>query len=85
MPNASLRAWNGTMPVPRIDVLAQDLLGVRRRDLLDVHAAGGAGDDDRARRGAIDDDAEVELALDLQPFLDQHAADLLALRGRSGG
>ena len=26
MPNASLRAWNGTMPVPGIDVFAQDLL-----------------------------------------------------------
>ena len=27
---------------------------------------------------AIDEDAQIELALDLQPFLDQHAADLLA-------
>ena len=30
------------------------------------------------RRRAIDQDAEIELALDLEPFLDQHAADLLA-------
>ena len=60
----------------RIDLLAQDLLGFLRRDLLDVHAAGGAGDDDRARRRAIDDDAQIELALDLEPFFDQDATDL---------
>ena len=28
---------------------------------------------------AIDEDAQIELALDLQPFLDEHAADLPAL------
>ena len=50
MPNASLRAWNGMMPVPGSIVLAQDLLRRLRGDFLDVHAAGGAGDDHRARR-----------------------------------
>ena len=30
------------------------------------------------RGGAIDEDAQIELAIDLEPFLDQHAADLPA-------
>ena len=62
-----------------IDPLAQDLLRLLCGDLLDVHAASRAADDDRAGRRAIDDDAQIELALDLQPFFDQHAADLAAL------
>ena len=56
------------------------LFRVRRGHFLDVHAAGGAGDDDRTAGRAIDQDAQIELALDLQAFLDEHASDLPALR-----
>jgi hypothetical protein len=60
-----------------IDVLAKDLLGFLRGHFFDVHAARRARDDDRRFRGAIDEDAQIQLAIDLQPFLDQHAPDLL--------
>ena len=63
-----------------IDPLAQDLLRLLGGDFLDVHAARRAADDHRAGRSAIDDDAQIELALDLQSFFDQHAADLAPLR-----
>ena len=33
---------------------------------------------------AIEDDAEVQLALDLEPLLDEHALDALPARARSG-
>ena len=55
MPNASFRAWNGTTPVAGVDMLAQDLLGMRRRHLFDVHAARGAGYDDRTPGGPVDE------------------------------
>ena len=79
MPNASLRRLERDDAGAGVDVLAENLLGFLRRDLLDVHAAGGARDDDGRRGRAIDQDAQIELAIDLQPFLDQHATDLPAL------
>ena len=56
-------------------VLAHDPLGGGRGHLLDVHAAGGAGHDDRLARRTIEQQAHVQLALDLEAFLDQHARD----------
>src|ERR1700733_10724384 len=44
-------------------------------DFFDFHAAGSAGHEENFARGAIDEDAEVELALDVQTFFDQHALD----------
>jgi hypothetical protein len=48
-------------------------------DLLDLHAAGGAGHHHRAAGGAIDEDGEVELALDGHLLLDEDGLHLLAL------
>ena len=45
------------------------------RDFLDLHAAGGAGHEENFARGAIDEDAEVEFALDVEAFFDEHALD----------
>jgi len=59
-------------------LLPQDLLRFLRRNFLDVHSTRGARDDDRTCRGAIDHDAQIELAFDLEPFLNQHAPDLAA-------
>jgi hypothetical protein len=64
----------------RVDVLAEDLFRFLRRDFLDVHSTGGTGDDDRARRRTIDDDAQIELAFDLESFFDQDASDFSAFR-----
>jgi hypothetical protein len=61
-----------------VDDLAQDFFRVGGGHFLDVHAAGGAGNHHGAGAGAVDDDAQIELALDLHPFLDQHPAHLLA-------
>ena len=54
----------------RIDVDADDLLRRLRRDLFDVHAAGGARHDHRLAGRAIEHDAQIELARHLQPFFD---------------
>ena len=51
-------------------------------DLLDLDAALFADHQDDALRGAIEDQAEIQLAIDGEAFLDQQARDLLA--GRAG-
>ena len=53
---------------------------MRLGDLLDVHAAGRAGNHDGTRGCAIDDDAEIQLTLDLQPLFDKDAAHRPAFR-----
>ncbi len=53
--------------------------GVLRRDLLDLHAALGRGHHRDARGAAVDQHAEIELALDVAAFLDIDALDLAAL------
>ena len=75
--NASLRAWNGREPDGRIDELLEDPLGRFGGDLLDLHAAVRARHHTGCSLDAIDDEAEVQLALDLQPLLDEHAPDYL--------
>jgi hypothetical protein len=57
----------------RVDVDRHDLLRRLGRDFLDVHAAGLRGDEGDAARRAVDQDREVELALDRRAFLDVEA------------
>ena len=55
------------------------------RDFLDFHAARGAGHEDRRADGAVHQHAQVDFALDIEPFFDQHAADDAAFRARLRG
>ncbi len=49
--------------------------GFSLRDFFDLHAARGAGHDDGRFDGAVDQDAEVELALDVEALFDEQALD----------
>ena len=64
----------------RADVLLEDAVRRLRRDLFDVHAAVGAGHENRARRSAVEDERQVELARDPQPLFHEHARDQAAFR-----
>ena len=55
--------------------LAQDGGGIFVRHDFDLHAARGAGHDDRGFDGAVDQDAEVELELDVEAFFNEKALD----------
>ncbi len=57
--------------------------GVSCGDLFDLDAALLAHHQHRLFGRAIQDDAEIELAFDGKPLLDEHALDDLALRDRS--
>src|SRR5690606_14366580 len=61
----------------RIDAEADDLFGGRGRDLFDIHAAFGRGDEADARAAAINQKREIQLALDVAAVLDIDAVDLL--------
>ena len=54
-----------------LDGFLEDELGGFRGDFFDFHAAGGGGHEDGLARGAVEDDAEVEFALDGQRFFDE--------------
>jgi hypothetical protein len=41
------------------------------RDFFDFHAARGGGHENRRTDGAIDQDADVKFALDVETFFDQ--------------
>ena len=62
--------------------LAEDCFRMLFRDFLDFHAARGAGHEHGRADGAVHEHAEVNLALDIEPFFDQHAADDAALWAR---
>ena len=79
---ATLRHWKSSSPTPGSTYSVWIASGSRGRDLLDVDAALGARDHDDPLRVAVDDEREVELALDARGPLDQHAADALALGAR---
>ena len=81
---ADLPRLERQQPDARVHVLAQDTLGCGGGHLLDVHAASGTGHDDRTSDGAIEQQAHVEFAADLQALLDEHARDDRGLRDRSG-
>ena len=63
----------------RVDRLMENLLRGVLGDLLDVHAAFGAGDDDGRLAFAIHEDGEVILFFDFDTVGDHHLADELAL------
>ena len=59
-----------------------DLLRRLRRHLLDVHAAGLAGDEGDARGRAVDERGQIELARDLGGLRHEHAVDDAAVGAR---
>ena len=63
-----------------VDVLLVDLLGGVVGDLFDLHAAGLRGHEDDLAGGAVEHEAEVELAVDGRAGFDEQALDFLSLR-----
>ena len=55
-----------------VEGLAEDQLRRVVRDLLDIHAAGGAGNEHRRADAAVDEHRTVELAVDRAPALHKH-------------
>ncbi len=62
----------------RIDAEADDLVGGVGGDFLDIHAALGRGDEADAAGAAIDQQGQIQFALDIAAVLDIDAVDLLA-------
>src|SRR5713226_1564583 len=54
---------------------AQNGAGIILGDFLDFHAAGGAGHENNVAGGAIDEQAEIKFALDVEAFFDQQSLD----------
>ncbi len=61
-----------------VDVFLVDELGGGVGDLFDLHAAGLRGHEDDLGGGAVEDEAEVELAVDGGALFDEEALDLLS-------
>ena len=81
-PNASSRHWYACRPAAGMDVHAEDLLRRVRGDFLDVHAAGGRGDEGDAALLAVEHEAQVDLARDLRARLDVDLVDRQAFGAR---
>ena len=64
---------------PGLDMHADDLLGRRGGDFLDVHPPRGAGHQDRLAGGPIEQQADVQLARHVHAFFDEHPAHDAAL------
>ena len=62
----------------RVDWQGEDFLGRLVRDFLDVHAAFGGGNKGRTARGAVDQQGEIEFAVNVGAVFDVEAVDLLA-------
>src|SRR5690606_24656435 len=69
----------------RVNGEAEDLFRRLGRHFLDIHAAFGRGDEGDARGRAVNEDGEVELALDGGTFLDIEAVHFLAFGARLMG
>ena len=79
-PKASSRAWKRLQPDGGIDLLLQDGLGSARRELLDLDAALGGGDDANALDLAIQHEPEVKRAHVGLGLLDVKSVNGLARR-----
>ena len=64
------------------DRFAQDGGGILLGDFLDLHAASRAGHDHRSLDGAVHQDAEVELTLNIEAFFDRVGDARCDRRGR---
>ena len=64
----------------RANRLAQNGRGILVGDFFDLHAAGSAGHDDRRFDGAVHQDAQVQLALDVLALFDEQALHQAAFR-----
>ncbi len=81
-PKRELAGLKRLKPHRGVDVLLENLFRGFARDLLDFHAAFGAGHHDQLTAGAVQDHAKVELARNVQPLLHQHLVYRLALGTR---
>ncbi len=59
----------------RVNRFAQNGFRIILGDFLDFHPSRGAGHEHGQTAGSIDQHAKIQLALDVQPLLDQHALD----------
>src|SRR5258708_17796553 len=66
----------------RLNRLPQNGFRIFLGHFLNFHASRGAGHENGKPAGTIDKQAKIQLALDVQPFLDQHALDDAAPRSR---
>src|SRR3982074_2708160 len=57
----------------RVNRFAQNGAWIVLGDFLDFHTAGGAGHEDDAAGGAIDEKAEIKFTLDVEAFFDEQA------------
>src|ERR1035441_10017604 len=64
----------------RIDGFLEDGLGIFGGHFFNLHAAGLGGHEDQPAGGAVEDDAEIKLAVDGRGLLDEQALDLLSER-----
>ena len=74
-----LARLKGLQPEAGDDVLFDDGVGIFRRDLFDLHAARRRSHEHQASVGAVEHDAEIQLARDGQRLFNQQPLHFLAL------